>query len=66
MNISFIIRFIDFVMITYILNFHVCNMNSLFDRKKELYYVIKLLKPCINLRTMCPNSTIEFRCTTSH
>jgi len=42
-------------------------LNSSFDREMKVYYVVQVLKPVINIKTLCPNVYMhEFRNTKSH
>ena len=41
-------------------------LNSLIDSLMNVYYVTQVLKPDINIKTMCPNYILEFRNTKSH
>jgi len=41
-------------------------LNSLFDSDMKVYYVTQVLKQGINIKTMCPYYTLQFRNTKSH
>ena len=41
-------------------------LNFLFDSEMKVFYVTKVLKQGINIKTRCPNYKLEFRNMTSH
>ena len=57
----FTVSLISYSLTTYILVFICVRMNSI-----NVFYVTLVLKQGINIKTMCPNYTFEFRNTKSH